>query len=1732
MIYRSVLGPHQQPEALLDSVKHARLGDVSTTIRRGGGFAQNQIITLDPAVPHGGSMPFAVDVTYSTNNDDATTEGISFGVHYDSSKITLVSVVNRLSANLTEVIITDDVEDLDSDYDTDKVIKLTWVDEDESWPGVSEAHLCTLMFRGSDDLTTHATTVVNVTPFESAVGYGFQADSVPMVLRYGSWDTDADGNFDALSDALMFLRFAFGITDADFLTQGSISASSPLTVLQVAENARFINRSIGDIDGDGVTDALTDGIMLLRYAFDMRGEALIEGGIADGATRTTPEEIIAYIEKYTSTQPLELPALPTVDNDDTSTQGPDEQLGLRAVLQKSNLKAVNDGVKNPAIASAKIQNPSAALTKSILKAASKRTQVAAKASLKQYQAAVSYSKIAASFFVPDWLGWQRIGETVGFSDAAAKAINKLLSDSTSLVDDITTSTEYHRAALSPAQASETFRSAASYRRELLDQFRLDSFVSTAFFDVKDKSNLAQLSDVASIVAAFKRQFSEDVTFTSTMSLKASKPFSEELEFEDTFSRTVDFIRQNVESFTYSDAITMAITKQETEGMSISDTPGFSVASPRADAAFASETIRLSKGFGRAFSDSIKLDDTAKVADQNAFRKDNLARFSDQVSLLFNAERAIEDPISFEQSINMALSKHVESSVGFTEEVSFFTPYARAFENAFAVSDSSNIKVSKSDSDSLQISDGSSFLFSKPVTDISDASEILRTQAKYVRVFDSSLSLTDIFNSSEGNVNGASDLAAINDTFGRAWSATRSFNSSATLSEDFSINYGKNSFEALSIGDTRLISVGFGRKIIDSTSLDDVVSKTIKTLKNDEVTFNEQLVKAVKSTKVDEVAPSELIRTQADYKRRLVDIVSITDGLRHSEGNAEINTSTAALNDVFSTVSNTKRAFVNTAATSDVLAISFGKKADSETVSLSDAVDTITEYIRKPDETVTLDDPISIGIAKPKAETLLLSDSNSISATKSLVDILGSSVIFRASAKYNRLFSETFTLDDFVKTAEGNYFDKDNIAFFSDNVGLQAVFKRAITSPVSFASTTSLSIAKQIKEDLALLDSVQTKMAFKSAHGDSVGYLDSITKKFKSQKIDIVSISTNAALDVTKTFLSPASATEILRTAVQYARVLNDAFTLQDSAKVAEDNALGDTDSTAISDTISFAANTYRTFTEASSFTSRVSFKAGKYPDTEAISLSDTPVTKTQYKRAQNDAVNYADIVNKTIGKGANDPVGLSDSSLIYIRKELLSSSSASEIIGTFARYRRVFVDSVSISDIFARVEDNFLPPQNKVTFADTVETNSVFKRVFQDGISIESFVSKAATSSLTTENAALTDSVILASGIRRSADTDEISFADDAYLGFGKNNTEAMSFGDQFLKSIKPSKQSTAQTYEVIRTASKYRRFLNDSFGLSASTKVAEQNKDGSADITTVNDAASLSFTAKREFDERLSIADNFTNRYIKETSDSYVISDQLLKTNLDNFDNYTNGLGVADTSFINLNKLLIDSFALADSSVLTYKKQEPDSFGASETIARQASYKRVLSDGFHLDSIVTTAFDTHGVKTNRTFITDATSLQVDFYRSQDDNISFSSSMKVGMTKSVSNVVGITDDPTVSLQAKHNAGLDSFGFTEAFTKKISKTINENVAIVDRPIVGGGTNPVDEFSASEAFAAKFSFDKRPTQEAVDFSEDISKLIKISPANNIIGLTDTVTISLTTAAPLGVINSVAINTRAIN
>ena len=118
-------------------------------------------------------------------------------------------------------------------------------------------------------------------------------NSVPVSVK--TIDIDGNGQYDALTDGLLLLRRMFGL-DGSALVTGTVASNATYTATADIEARIAILGDLADIDGNGEIDALTDGLLILRYLFGLEGDTLINEVVASDATRTSAADIEAHLE--------------------------------------------------------------------------------------------------------------------------------------------------------------------------------------------------------------------------------------------------------------------------------------------------------------------------------------------------------------------------------------------------------------------------------------------------------------------------------------------------------------------------------------------------------------------------------------------------------------------------------------------------------------------------------------------------------------------------------------------------------------------------------------------------------------------------------------------------------------------------------------------------------------------------------------------------------------------------------------------------------------------------------------------------------------------------------------------------------------------------------------------------------------------------------------------------------------------------------------------------------------------------------------------------------------------------------------------------------------------------------------------------------------------------------------------------------------------------------------------
>jgi hypothetical protein len=92
----------------------------------------------------------------------------------------------------------------------------------------------------------------------------------------------------------LILRYLFGLRGAPLISSAVGTNATRNTSDAIEAYLASILASI-DVDGNGSVTALTDGLLMLRYLFGLRGDALIANAVGAGATRDTAAEIESYI---------------------------------------------------------------------------------------------------------------------------------------------------------------------------------------------------------------------------------------------------------------------------------------------------------------------------------------------------------------------------------------------------------------------------------------------------------------------------------------------------------------------------------------------------------------------------------------------------------------------------------------------------------------------------------------------------------------------------------------------------------------------------------------------------------------------------------------------------------------------------------------------------------------------------------------------------------------------------------------------------------------------------------------------------------------------------------------------------------------------------------------------------------------------------------------------------------------------------------------------------------------------------------------------------------------------------------------------------------------------------------------------------------------------------------------------------------------------------------------------
>jgi hypothetical protein len=111
----------------------------------------------------------------------------------------------------------------------------------------------------------------------------------------GTLDVDANGSVQALTDGLLFLRFAFTLT-GPALTNGAVGAGcTRCDAPSIAAYLAGLGLAL-DVDGTGTVQPLTDGLLVLRFLFGLTDGPLTSSAVGAGCGRCDATTILPYLQ--------------------------------------------------------------------------------------------------------------------------------------------------------------------------------------------------------------------------------------------------------------------------------------------------------------------------------------------------------------------------------------------------------------------------------------------------------------------------------------------------------------------------------------------------------------------------------------------------------------------------------------------------------------------------------------------------------------------------------------------------------------------------------------------------------------------------------------------------------------------------------------------------------------------------------------------------------------------------------------------------------------------------------------------------------------------------------------------------------------------------------------------------------------------------------------------------------------------------------------------------------------------------------------------------------------------------------------------------------------------------------------------------------------------------------------------------------------------------------------------
>ena len=245
------------------------------------------------------AQPIWSDEFNTDSGVDTDGDGIDDSLDSDDDNDTYADSIDAFPLDNSEWLDTDSDgtgNNADTDDDNDNVsdsqdafplISSEWADADSDGTGDNA---------DTDDDNDNVSDSQDAFPLDSSEWADTDGDNIG---NNADTDDDNDTVIDSL-DAFSLLATESIDTDGDGIGDNADTDDDGDGILDSLDSFPLDSTNtptnVMDIDGNGQIDGLTDVMLVLRYAFGFSGESLIDGVVADNATRTSAADIEAHLE--------------------------------------------------------------------------------------------------------------------------------------------------------------------------------------------------------------------------------------------------------------------------------------------------------------------------------------------------------------------------------------------------------------------------------------------------------------------------------------------------------------------------------------------------------------------------------------------------------------------------------------------------------------------------------------------------------------------------------------------------------------------------------------------------------------------------------------------------------------------------------------------------------------------------------------------------------------------------------------------------------------------------------------------------------------------------------------------------------------------------------------------------------------------------------------------------------------------------------------------------------------------------------------------------------------------------------------------------------------------------------------------------------------------------------------------------------------------------------------------